>query len=437
MIARKLAFATLLCTGLLVGSVASAQFTLEHDIISGPVGGQATGTVTLDNTFGDVQGWSFGVCTDSTAVTVASVIEGSTTATVNGGMVAQFLALNAMPINVNPADSGWTMGVVVDFFSVNSLPIGMDYEVAMATYDLLTVGTSNATFCDVLGTPEVETLIVVAGGSQIPTQNAGTIEGVNAPSIVVDFTAGDATVTFGSSNIPGTVNVTMENLNDAVQGYSFGLTHDEAKLTITDINMTGTVGETSNGGAGPDFFAPTLAPIGGGGATLGVVISLSPPFEDIPTGTAQSIANFVYEAGPSANNGDTVAIDFSGTLGDPAVALVAVVDGNTVDPGTTGGTVTLEESMMVTRSFVRGDANADGTVNIADGVWIINFLWLQGPASPCEEAGNANGQGNVDTSDAMYIFMWRLLDGPAPTGAFPNCESIDIALCAVDVSGCP
>lgn len=436
MIARKLALATLLCTGLLFSTVATAQsFTLEHGVVSGPVGGTAQAAVTLDNSSGPAQGWSFGVCIDPAVVAVNDVVVGATTATIKGGAMPDFLALNPAPMQATP-DAGWTMGVVIDFFSMFDLGIGTDYEIALVTYDLLADATTTADFCDVLGTPPVETLIVVAGGSDIPTQASGSVTGT-VTAVAVDFFAGDATVTFGSSNIPGTVNITMDNPNDAVQGYSFGLTHDETKLTITDINLTGTAGEATNGGSGPDFFAPTLSPINGGGSTLGVVISLSPPFEDIATGSAQSIANFVYEAGPMAANGDTVAIDFSGNLGDPAVALVAVVDGNTVDPGTTGGTVTLVESMMQTNSFVRGDANADAIVNIADGVWIINYLWLSGPVPPCEESANANGQGGVDTSDAMYIFMWRLLDGPAPVGGFPNCEAIDVALCAANISGCP
>ena len=38
--------------------------------------------------------------------------------------------------------------------------------------------------------------------------------------------------------------------------------------------------------------------------------------------------------------------------------------------------------------FVRGDSNADGTPNLSDAVFILNFLFFGGAAPPCAEAAN-------------------------------------------------
>ena len=51
-------------------------------------------------------------------------------------------------------------------------------------------------------------------------------------------------------------------------------------------------------------------------------------------------------------------------------------------------------------TFIRGDANADGTVDIADGTFIVNFLFLGRSAPTCDDAADADDSGELDLSDA-------------------------------------
>jgi len=64
--------------------------------------------------------------------------------------------------------------------------------------------------------------------------------------------------------------------------------------------------------------------------------------------------------------------------------------------------------------YICGDANSDGEVNIADGVFVINFVFKSGPAPVPAEAGDANCDGDGNVGDAVYLINYVFKDGPAP-----------------------
>jgi hypothetical protein len=72
--------------------------------------------------------------------------------------------------------------------------------------------------------------------------------------------------------------------------------------------------------------------------------------------------------------------------------------------------------------FRRGDSNGDETVNIADSQHLLNFLFLGGPQSPCEDAADANDDGRLNIADAQYLLNSLFLGGPEPPapGADPG-----------------
>ena len=69
--------------------------------------------------------------------------------------------------------------------------------------------------------------------------------------------------------------------------------------------------------------------------------------------------------------------------------------------------------------FVRGDCNADGTINITDGVVLLNALFSGGVCHPCQDASDANDDGTVNVTDAVYKFNWLFLNGPPPPPPTP------------------
>jgi hypothetical protein len=62
----------------------------------------------------------------------------------------------------------------------------------------------------------------------------------------------------------------------------------------------------------------------------------------------------------------------------------------------------------------RGDANADGALDLGDAIYILNYLFKSGP-DPCPmEAGDASGDGIIDLGDAIYVLNYLFKGGPAP-----------------------
>jgi len=69
--------------------------------------------------------------------------------------------------------------------------------------------------------------------------------------------------------------------------------------------------------------------------------------------------------------------------------------------------------------FIRGDANNDGRVDIADGIYINGWLFYGGPAPVCMDAADANDDGGINLSDQIYLNTWLLMGGPAPPAPGP------------------
>ncbi len=66
--------------------------------------------------------------------------------------------------------------------------------------------------------------------------------------------------------------------------------------------------------------------------------------------------------------------------------------------------------------FVRGDADADGGINITDPVYVLGFLFLGGLTPPCLDAADADDSGSsaIDITDPVYLLNFLFLGGPAP-----------------------
>ena len=65
-----------------------------------------------------------------------------------------------------------------------------------------------------------------------------------------------------------------------------------------------------------------------------------------------------------------------------------------------------------TRPFVRGDGNNDGGFDVTDAVFVLNSLFLGGPAPGCQKAADSNDDGELDVADAVYFLNATFLGGP-------------------------
>ncbi|MCK4224343.1 MAG: hypothetical protein KAX39_04120 [candidate division Zixibacteria bacterium] len=65
-------------------------------------------------------------------------------------------------------------------------------------------------------------------------------------------------------------------------------------------------------------------------------------------------------------------------------------------------------------SFVRGDANHDGVVDLGDVIYLINYLYKFGPEPMPWEAGDVNCDDIIDLADLVYLINYLFKDGPPP-----------------------
>ena len=62
---------------------------------------------------------------------------------------------------------------------------------------------------------------------------------------------------------------------------------------------------------------------------------------------------------------------------------------------------------------LRGDANSDGSINVGDAVFVINYIFKFG-TPPNEYEGDANSDGAINVGDAVYLINYVFKNGPPP-----------------------
>lgn len=73
-----------------------------------------------------------------------------------------------------------------------------------------------------------------------------------------------------------------------------------------------------------------------------------------------------------------------------------------------------------TLGFLRGDANSDGSIDIADAVTMLQHLFLGAPCG-CLDAADVDGTGTLEVTDPIALLGYIFLGGPPPASPFPSC----------------
>ncbi len=66
--------------------------------------------------------------------------------------------------------------------------------------------------------------------------------------------------------------------------------------------------------------------------------------------------------------------------------------------------------------FIRGDVNDDGIIDVGDVIYLINYLFIEGPAPVPLAAGDLNCDELVDIGDVVCLINYLFFEGPLPCG---------------------
>ena len=75
--------------------------------------------------------------------------------------------------------------------------------------------------------------------------------------------------------------------------------------------------------------------------------------------------------------------------------------------------------------FRRGDADASGQLELNDGIYLLNYVFLRGAAPRCLDAADADDNGRISIVDSITLFNFLFLGREAPPAPGPT-------LCAPD-----
>ncbi len=85
-------------------------------------------------------------------------------------------------------------------------------------------------------------------------------------------------------------------------------------------------------------------------------------------------------------------------------------------------TFLISSSRTASTSFVCGDVDGSGVVDLSDAVYLINYIFNNGPAPDPLTRGDVDASDIVDLSDAVYLINYIFSGGPAPVCAKLSAE---------------
>ena len=122
---------------------------------------------------------------------------------------------------------------------------------------------------------------------------------------------------------------------------------------------------------------------------------------------------------------------------EPASTSVTLGIFNPGSPAEVSGPTTGPSLNVTPIVLKRGDADGNGTLEITDAIFGLNYLFLGQQTPSCLDAADANDSGKVDLTDSIYLLTWLFNDGRAPpppgpmvcgrdptpdVDSFPRCE---------------
>ncbi len=227
----------------------------------------------------------------------------------------------------------------------------------------------------------------------------------------------DVQVTYRLTNAagrPGDVGIPIDfyiESNTAIEAFAMAFMYDGSVLRCESV-----VPRIKVFGEEPDFLVADLWGSEEPGSTHGVYVVMVAdeeaelqyfPDPDLPVATMR------FDILPEAPEGVEAELAFDNSCcGSPPIENVVVFRGSTIPPGTEGTKVYVTDTVSgkvkvlgEVSIFLRGDANSDNEVNLADAVSILEYLFEHKSPPLCPDAADANDDGRLNIADPISILV--------------------------------
>jgi len=416
--------------------------------------------ILLDNSLGGVQGFVVAVTHDSAGITLEAISLGE--ATLSTG--AEFEITNIYT-------EGGTLGVVMDFnapFDGQTIPIGTGTHIATYTYscndsNIYVEGetappasSSPLALADgVLGAPALSNVIVVGGLSVSPLKTDGTFtcEPVGVPAedtcLWMETQFDTAEGNYAYLGQTGDLCFYYKDNDDYIQGFTFTVCYD-CDLTIHEDSweFNGSILDQ----VGIEYLAVQVDDDCSDGETGELIVALLldalPPFEGqtLPQTTDLNegrllVGKMRVTVDDTAECDEEQLIywcnDINGN-GDVYLYNNVVIDYESIqvyERFDTSVYVVPEEI------FQRGDCNSDDKVDLADSATMLANQF-NGLPILCPDACDSNDDGVLNMADSVYLLNWLFKFGPIPPAPGPYEDGPDataddtLPVCDSDDTGC-
>lgn len=260
----------------LTAGAATGQSPDDFELHIYPIGTSDVPHVTIVGVWSvdGVQGWSLGVCHDPREVSIGDCIGGQDPACEacpnilfpddfqGPGPTGQYPDFHSL----NVYENGFTQGVVLSFWQAWDLDATEHFAILQVEYTYLDGAFSTQLeFCDTVGAPPVENVIVVGGKSYVPAIQIGAYLG---PSI--SSCSGPSALHLSPAEDGALQVLLATQMGHLVSGFQFGLAHDSPGVEVAGVFQ----GEDLVGIGGADFFGVNL--INEQHLTVGCVVDLEP-----------------------------------------------------------------------------------------------------------------------------------------------------------------
>jgi hypothetical protein len=300
-------------------------------------------------------------------------------------------------------------------FESKTLAAGSDIAIANFRFGVSEDAPEGDTLIEIedgLGVPPLSNLVVHEGEGIAPSLGRGTVSvHASQPTNPNRLRIEPTTAEIGKTGQKANLRITCVQ---AVDAYTIIIGYDPAATAVTGADVEGTL----TGDGSPEFTIPYFDETENV-FEYSVIFDFMPPYDRQQILPVEDgiLFRIVFDVPADAALGEHV-LQLRNEVGNPPLSNNFVVEGLSVFPDLTDGTVTISDG-PAEATFIRGDANGSGKMDIADGIYILNFLYKEGPVPPCMDAADVDDNGRVNMTDGVNAIDYVFKGSPVPMAPFP------------------